>query len=196
MYTLWSLGDTLTALTVTSSPTTMDVLVAAQLATGRNGRWCGCGRLRTVIVMLSSSLPVMLPARSSTVPLPPWQPYTVSVASDGGSTNRVPEHWLLLPRTAVESVAKPSHGDSPGGSHSAVTVVDPPTSIVVTEAVSQPRADGVGVGVAVGLGLGVFVAVGLGVFVAVGLGVFVAVGLGVFGPWAWACLWPWAWACL
>ena len=106
----------------------------------------------------------------------------------------MPEHWLLRPRIAVESVAKPSHGDSPGGSHSAVTVVDPPTSIVVTEAVSQPRDDGVGVGVAVGLGVfvavglgvsvgrGVSVAVGLGVSVGVavaGLGVFVAVGLGV-----------------
>ena len=92
----------------------------------------------------------------------------------------MPEHRLLLPNTAVESEAKPSQGAMPGGSHSAVTVVDPPTSIVVAEAFSQPRDAGVGVGVAVGLGLGVFVAVGLGVFVAVGLGVFVAVGLGVF----------------
>ena len=81
--------------------------------------------------MLSSSLPVMLPARSSTVPLPPWQPYTVRVASDGGSTNRVPEHWLLRPRTAVESVAKPSQVARPGGSQLALTVVDPPTSMVV-----------------------------------------------------------------
>ena len=57
----------------------------------------------------------------------------------------MPEHRLLLPNTAVESEAKPSQGAMPGGSHSAVTVVDPPTSIVVTEAVSQPRDDGVGV---------------------------------------------------
>ena len=92
----------------------------------------------------------------------------------------MPEHWLLLPNTAVESEAKPSQVARPAGSQLALTVVDPPTSIVVREAVSQPRDAGVGVGVAVGLGLGVFVAVGLGVGVAVGLGVFVAVGLGVF----------------
>ena len=92
----------------------------------------------------------------------------------------MPEHWLLLPNTAVESEAKPSQVARPAGSQLALTVVDPPTSIVVREAVSQPRDAGVGVGVAVGLGLGVFVAAGLGVFVAVGLGVFVAVGLGVF----------------
>ena len=107
----------------------MDVLVALSSPLGVTGG--GVGGVLTVIVMLSSSLPVMLPARSSTVPLPPSQPYTVSVASDGGSTNRVPEHWLLLPRTAVESVAKPSQVDRPGGSQLAVTVVDPPTSIVV-----------------------------------------------------------------
>ena len=112
----------------------------------------------------------------------------------------MPEHRLLLPNTAVESEAKPSQVARPGGSQLALTVVDPPTSMVVTEAFSQPRDDGVGVGVAVAgglgvgvgpgvsvalgvsvaVGLGVFVAVGLGVFVAVGLGVFVAVGLGVF----------------
>ena len=120
----------MTALTVTSSPTTMDVLVALSSPLGVTGVGVGVG-VRTVIVMLSSSLPVMLPARSSTVPLPPSQPYTVSVASDGGSTNRVPEHRLLLPRTAVESVAKPSQGAMPGGSQLALTVVDPPTSIVV-----------------------------------------------------------------
>ena len=90
----------------------MDVLVALSSPLGVTVG-VGVGGVRTVIVMLSSSLPVMLPARSSTVPLPPWQPYTVSVASDGGSTNRVPEHRLLLPRTAVESVAKPSQGAMP-----------------------------------------------------------------------------------
>ena len=85
----------------------------------------------TVIVMLASSLPLERPARNSTVPVPPSQPYTVSLASEGGSTNRVPEHWLLLPNTAVESEAKPSQGARPAGSQLALTVVDPPTSIVV-----------------------------------------------------------------
>ena len=86
----------------------MDVLVALSSPLGVTGVGVGVG-VRTVIVMLSSSLPVMLPARSSTVPLPPSQPYTVSVASEGGSTNRVPEHWLLLPNTAVESMPTVSH---------------------------------------------------------------------------------------
>ena len=96
MYTLWLLGDTLTALTVTSSPTTMDVLVALSSPLGVTVG-VGVGGVLTVIVMLSSSLPVMLPARSSTVPLPPSQPYTVSVASDGGSTNRVPSTGCFSP---------------------------------------------------------------------------------------------------
>ena len=114
----------MTALTVTSSPTSIAVLVA--LSSPR-----GVGGVLTVIVMLASSVPVERPARSSTVPVPPWQPYTVSLASEGGSTNRVPEHWLLLPNTAVESEAKPSQVASPGGSQLALTVVDPPTSMVV-----------------------------------------------------------------
>ena len=49
----------------------------------------------------------------------------------------------------------PSQVARPGGSHLALTVVDPPTSMVVAEAVSQPRDAGVGVGVAVaGLAVG------------------------------------------
>ncbi len=51
----------------------MDVLVALSSPLGVTGVGVGVG-VRTVIVMLSSSLPVMLPARSSTVPLPPSQP--------------------------------------------------------------------------------------------------------------------------
>ena len=188
-------------MTVTVSSTSIDVLVALSSPLGATagvgvgvGGGGGGGGVLTVIVMLASSLPVERTARSSTVPVPPSQPYTVSDASEGGSTNRVPEHWLLLHRTAVESDAMPSQVARPAGSHSAVTVVDSPTSMVVAEALSQPRDDGVGVGVAVarlgvcvgvavaGLGVGVGVAVaglGVGVGVAVaGLGVGVAVGAG------------------
>ena len=52
-----------------TSPTTMDV---GGSPLGVTGVAVGVG-VRTVIVMLSS-VPVMLPARSSTVPLPPLQP--------------------------------------------------------------------------------------------------------------------------
>ena len=74
-----------------------------------------------------------------------------------GSQSRddVPEHRLLRHSTSVESEAMPSQVARPGGSQLALTVVDPPTSMVVAEAFSQPRDAGVGVGVAVaGLAVG------------------------------------------
>ena len=86
----------------------------------------------TVIVMLASSLPLdAAGAQLHRARCRPRSRTPVSLASEGGSTNRVPEHWLLLPNTAVESEAKPSQGARPAGSQLALTVVDPPTSIVV-----------------------------------------------------------------
>ena len=101
------------------------------------------------------------------------QPYTVSDASSGSSQvrSRVPEHWLLLHKTWLLVITHLV--DSDAGLQPPVTSTEPPLSIVVADALTQPRGSGVGVGV-----MGVFVGVGVtGVFVGVGVtGVSVGVG--------------------
>ena len=108
---------------------------------------------RTVIVTLPSSVPPKV--LSCTEDEPPAQPYTVSDASSGSSQvrSRVPEHWLLLHKTWPLVITHLV--DSDAGLQPPVTSTEPPTPIVVADALTQPRGSGVGVGVGVAVSVGV-----------------------------------------
>ena len=135
----------------------------------------------TTILTLANALPRCI---SRTVDDPGAQPYTVRVAVVGIVLRPplVPLHRALRHSTFVSVMSELT--SIPSGLHSARMLADPPTRIVVSDALTEPVGRGVGVLVGRVSGVGVSVGSttgGSGVSVAVGLGSGVSVGVSVGG---------------